>query len=85
MIVRIKEGGELFWYNAKSIEDAKNKHIENSDGYIKIEDIDSAIEISRQRAAETEVYEEDYAIGKSLLDLSILSKDKTELLASTIF
>lgn len=85
MIIKIKEGGETFWYYAKSREDAVSKHLENSDGYISIDDIDEATPLSREEAGEIEVYDEVNAIGKTLLDLSLLSGDKTELLATTIF
>lgn len=79
MIVKIKEGGEAFYFNAESIEDAINKHIEMYENEITKSDIDEAVEITNEQASRLQSIDEDGNI------VSLLEESKSTFAANSLF
>lgn len=83
MIIKIKEGGEIFYYNAESKDDAVKNHIRMTGYEIQAADIDSVEEVSEEAASKLETADEFGKITNLLKD-SKETTDEFGLIASTI-
>jgi hypothetical protein len=84
MIIKIKEGGETFYYKANSKEDAVINHIKMFDNEITKADIDEVTEISEIDASKMQTVDE-FGVIINLLQDSKSTTDIYGLIGSTIY
>lgn len=84
MIIKIKEGGESFYYNANSKDEAVANHIKMYDNEITSADIDEVAEISEIDASKM-VTVDEFGVITNLLQDSKSVTDIYGLIGSTIY